>query len=130
VDRIDLSFSTDKFNRTEVKSYFINACCFGEDLAQWLVDQLANDGIKASGIGQEDWGWYFTVGKYFVGVGGDASGDEPESSNFGHWRLMIQKRRRVLEFLQRKKIEQNDELFSALHTILKREPSFSNIHTE
>lgn len=96
MNRIDLLFATDKFNRSKVQSHFINPCCFGEDLAQWLVDQLASVGIKASGIGQEDWGWYFTIGKYFVGVGSDSSG-EPETTNFGEWRIMIQKRRTIAE---------------------------------
>jgi hypothetical protein len=130
MNRIDLLFSTDKFNRTEVKEHFINPCCFGEDLAQWLVDRLRSSGIQVSDIGQEDWGWYFTFEKYFVGVGADASGEEPEQSNFGEWRVMIERRRSLSELFRKVKIDVDDPVVKAVVNILKSDPAFSDVRFE
>lgn len=51
---------TDAFEHREVKPHFINSCCFGEDLAEWLRQSLAarlGDGLKISEPVQEDYGW-------------------------------------------------------------------------
>jgi hypothetical protein len=37
----DILFQTNRFNLSEAKEHFINPCCFGEDLAEWLPEQLA-----------------------------------------------------------------------------------------
>src|SRR5688572_11033788 len=56
-----VTFRSTAFNCTEPKDYFINECCFGDDLARWLMRQLQSDGVKtADEPGQEDFGWYFT----------------------------------------------------------------------
>ncbi len=58
--RTIVSFTSAAFNITEPRSYFINASCFGEDLAKWLIQELRNRGASADGEpGQEDFGWYF-----------------------------------------------------------------------
>lgn len=53
---------TDLFDHREVKPPFINACCFGEDFAAWLKQQvspLAGSGYTFSEPIQEDYGWGF-----------------------------------------------------------------------
>lgn len=50
---------TDLFEHREVKPHFINRCCFGEDFAAWLKEQLLQSGFKFSEIIQEDYGWGF-----------------------------------------------------------------------
>jgi hypothetical protein len=58
--RTIVSFTSTAFNTAEPKSSFLNACCFGDDLAKWLIQELRNRGISADGEpGQEDFGWYF-----------------------------------------------------------------------
>jgi hypothetical protein len=58
--RTIVSFKSAAFNITEPKGYFINARCFGDDLAKWLIHQLRDRGVDAdSEPGQEDFGWYF-----------------------------------------------------------------------
>jgi hypothetical protein len=45
-----------------VKPHFINPCCFGEDFAVWLKEQISrleNDNFKFSEQIQEDYGWGF-----------------------------------------------------------------------
>jgi len=53
---------TDLFEHREVKPHFINPCCFGEDFADWLRDQLSpltDSGFVFSVPIQEDYGWGF-----------------------------------------------------------------------
>jgi hypothetical protein len=53
---------SDRFEHRIVQPHFINPCCFGEDLATWLREQLR--GLSARGFEidpplQEDYGWGF-----------------------------------------------------------------------
>ena len=53
---------TDLFEHREVKAHFINPCCFGEDFATWLKQEvsLVPDGsFELSEPIQEDYGWGF-----------------------------------------------------------------------
>jgi len=44
---------------TEPRAYFINASCFGDDVARWLIGELKKQGMKTEeNPGQEDFGWY------------------------------------------------------------------------
>lgn len=57
-----ITVETDLFEHRAVKPHFINPCCFGEDFAAWLRDQLST--LSASGFVfsdpiQEDYGWGF-----------------------------------------------------------------------
>lgn len=55
-----VTFPCPKFNTTDSKEYFINECCFGDDLANWLIQQLRSRGFQTDPEpGQEDFGWYF-----------------------------------------------------------------------
>jgi len=59
--RTEVHFRSDAFNRTEPKDYFINDCCFGDDVCRWLIQQLRARGLRtADEPSQEDFGWYFT----------------------------------------------------------------------
>jgi hypothetical protein len=39
---------TDLFEHREVKPQFINDCCFGEDFATWLIQQMTTFPVPAS----------------------------------------------------------------------------------
>jgi hypothetical protein len=57
-----ITVETDLFEHRQVKAHFINPCCFGEDFAAWLKEQLSS--LKSSGFSfseaiQEDYGWGF-----------------------------------------------------------------------
>ena len=54
-----VTFKSSAFNTTEPRAYFINPCCFGDDVARWLIEALRAKGCKAEEPGQEDFGWYF-----------------------------------------------------------------------
>lgn len=54
-----VTFKSSAFNMSEPKEYFINPCCFGDDVARWLAEQLRSRGYQAAQVpGQEDFGWY------------------------------------------------------------------------
>src|SRR5437879_4547928 len=56
-----LIFESDAFNTTVEREYFINPCCFGDDVARWLIAELRARGyITDDEPGQEDFGWYLT----------------------------------------------------------------------
>ena len=58
--RKEASFRSSTFNTSEVRDYFINDCCFGDDLAQWMIARLRLAGVETDDKpGQEDFGWYF-----------------------------------------------------------------------
>ena len=60
-----VQFRSTAFNCTEAKDYFINDCCFGDDVLRWLIEQLRAQGLKVAGEPkQEDIGWYFC---FYVG---------------------------------------------------------------
>lgn len=74
-----VTFFSEAFNKTEEKENFINPCCFGEDVAEWLVSKLKDEpGIAKPDFYQEDWGWqmalrcngrplYFCIGQVEIG---------------------------------------------------------------
>jgi hypothetical protein len=81
-----MTVETDLFEHREVKPHFINPCCFGEDFAHWLKQQLADivaDGFELSGSIQEDYGWGFWVtrgpDRFWIALSfcGDGPTDEP-----------------------------------------------------
>ena len=79
VVRTMVTFRSGQFNTTERKPFYINDCCFGDDLAAWLIQELKTFGIVVDEkAGQEDFGWYITfrVGlyKYHFVVGYNADG--------------------------------------------------------
>jgi hypothetical protein len=55
-----ITVETDLFEHREVKAHFINPCCFGEDFATWLKQELLRfpePGLEISEPIQEDYGW-------------------------------------------------------------------------
>lgn len=62
-----VAFYSSNFNTTESKPHYINPECYGDDVAEWMRDQLRNRGVSVDArIGQEDFGWYlgFRHGEY------------------------------------------------------------------
>jgi hypothetical protein len=130
----DVLFDTNRFNLSEVKEYFINPCCFGEDLAAWLRGKLLERGIPTIEPDQEDWGWYIesTYGgrAYFIGIGGNA--DETSSdANRGEWRISVEKHRSLRDKLTGKNPMSSDEpIIAVIREIVEAEPDFKNIRYE
>ena len=76
---------TDLFEHREVKPHFINPCCFGEDFAAWLKQELSRSadlGVEFSEPIQEDYGWGFwaTRGKDRFWIALSYVGDGPQEA--------------------------------------------------
>lgn len=96
----EILVKTELFNYREVKPHFINPCCFGEDFAAWIlqaVQPLTPEGYKPSDIGQEDYGWGFSVKKerdeFWVAVSyapeGEVDEDHPTDAD-GEWHILFE----------------------------------------
>jgi hypothetical protein len=132
--RSDLLFTTDRFNLSQPRDYFVNECCYGDDAARWLVEQLQARGLTVTEPDQEDWGWYFDAqfngASYFIGVGRNSDHDRSRP-DFGEWRLMVQKHRTLWEQLTgANKLEEHDAFFVLLEDILATERSLKFIGAE
>jgi hypothetical protein len=57
--RTVVTFRSDTFNTTVVRPYFMNALCFGDDVAQHIAFELEKRGYTVEAPAQEDFGWYF-----------------------------------------------------------------------
>src|SRR5262245_30876763 len=134
IPRSDLLFTTDRFNLSQPREYFINECCYGDDAARWFVEQLRARGLAVTEPGQEDWGWYFDAefggASYFVGVGGNSDGDSSHPDR-GEWRLIVEKHRTLWEKLTGgNKLEEHDAFIGLLQDVLASESSLQFIGAE
>jgi hypothetical protein len=130
----DLLFETSRFNLSEVKEHFINPCCFGEDLAAWLRDELLEKGLEVTAPAQEDWGWYIEANDkgswYFIGVGGNAD-EAGQDRNHGEWRIMVERRRSAWKRLTGGgEVPKADAMVEAIWGILVKESDFKNPRRE
>lgn len=92
---------TRRFNFTEVRPHFINPCCFGEDFAAWLADEiapLAGQGYEISLPIQEDYGWGLWVSRARARVwialssmqdGGEVGAAPADPSAQGEWMVSV-----------------------------------------
>ena len=109
-------FKSSKFNTTEVKDYFINDICFGDDLANWLFEELKDIDLKTTEPWQEDWGWQFETENCLISVG--FNGDE--------WQIYVEP---IVGFFQKLsgKTINISVVTKNLHEILKKEPEIFDL---
>lgn len=127
--RRNFIFQSTAFNTSEPQDYFINECCFGDDLARWLIERLQSQGIHVEPEpGQEDFGWYvaFRVGETdYDLVISYCPGVEEQS---GHWMGTMERRVGLLKSLfgARRRGIQPDAL-AALHAIFSNAAEISGL---
>jgi hypothetical protein len=128
--RTIVSFKTEAFNVTEARNYFINPCCFGDDVAKWLIQELRSRGVNADNDpGQEDFGWYFnfqvtgTSHTFVIGhCPGLVEGGE------GTWVVWIERHRGLVgSLLGARKRGINPAAPQTLHSILSSSPQIRDI---
>ena len=115
--RTFVTFRAPSFNQSEVKEYFINPCCFGDDLARWLIVELQSRGVEVDEEpGQEDFGWYLSFRHndhcYTVILG--SREDETEAAD---WLCWIEGPSKGILFFGRKR-HADRETLQLLHEIL------------
>jgi len=127
--RTIVSFKSTAFNMAEPRTYFINPCCFGDDIAKWLIHELRNRGVNTDGEpSQEDFGWYFNfqvMGASHTFVVGHRPGDEEDE---GTWIGWVERRRGFVgSLLGARKRGINPSAPETLHLILSSSSQIRNI---
>jgi hypothetical protein len=129
-----ITFLTDLFEVTTPGNHFINLRCFGEDLANWLIGRIQQQGISCEKAVQEDWGWVvratyanarFTL---FVGVMDDSIGQNPAK-----WQVSIGYERmgnKPANWFRPAPTNELVELARLIQEILDTEPHIQEIQTE
>jgi hypothetical protein len=122
--RTVVTFESTAFNMAEPRSdYFINPCCFGDDLAKWLIDELRKQGSETDDEpGQEDFGWYLnfeTAGIAHTFVIGHRPTGETEA---GTWFGVIERNRR---FFRKRGIQPSAA--DTIHGILSTSPLIQDV---
>jgi hypothetical protein len=127
--RRNFIFQSSAFNTSETKDYFINECCFGDDLARWLIERLKSRGIRAEQEpGQEDFGWYVTFHLGETDYDLVISYRPGDDGQLGDWMCTLERSVGVLGSLlgARKRGVQADAL-EALHNVLSTAPQIFNL---
>ena len=127
--RTVVTFESSAFNTSERKDYFINDCCYGDDMAHWLMKQLRSGGNQTDAEpGQEDFGWYFAfragdVEYQFIIGHRPADGDDPAV-----WIGWLERKQGLLGSLfgGRKRGIQ-PEAVRLLHSVLSSSPEVTSI---
>ncbi len=99
---LHILFHTNRFNLTETRPDYINADCYGDDLAVWLKSKLQKNKDRQVTITPEDWGWRVDVGTAPDGHVLRINGllDEiPHLPNDGEGRLIVEKKRTLWQRL-------------------------------
>jgi len=118
--RTVVTFESTAFNMTEPKDYFINPCCFGDDVAAWLIRELRKRGMGTDEKpGQEDFGWYLNfeaagIGHTFV-IGHRPNGE----TEVGTWIGWLERKRGLIGSIlggRRRRIQASAA--QAIHKIL------------
>ena len=92
--RTVVTFKSTAFNTTEPKGKFINPCCFGDDVAEWLMGELRKLGMKPDEKpDQEDFGWYFDFEVAGVGHTFVVGYRPPARGEAGTWIGWLERRR-------------------------------------
>jgi hypothetical protein len=115
-------FTSTLFNSSEVKDYFINDCCFGDDLGAWLKPRLEAQGYSVWGPDQEDWGWYLVCEKggssHYLNLGFSAD-DE--------WLMWLERRRSLGDRIRGRNKEPDPALARDVHTLLSAAPEILDL---
>jgi len=124
--RSHVTFTTRRFNQTEVHPHFINDCCFGEDCIAWLVAELRARGWSdLTEPWQEDWGWQTSGardGRRYLLCVGLIPEEEPE------WLVHVTERAPLLERLRgRGALTVLPALAPALHDVLRAAPDVHKV---
>lgn len=129
-----MCFETGRFNCSQPKDYFINACCYGDDVAAWLREKLIEQGVEADEPDQEDWGWYLGASlddgdSYFLGI--SAVEEESRQGNEGQWRILVQKHRSLWDKIRKRNVlTPDDRILAVLWHILRQEEDIRNVYVE
>ncbi len=123
MNAIRILFKTGRFNLSKVSENFINPCCFGEDLAAWLRQELVERQVwelPANIDGQS----------YYLCVSGNAE-ETNAKPDAGEWGIIVEKKRSIFQRITGKgKITRDDGMLGRVSKILEGEPTIRGVHLE
>jgi len=127
--RTVVTFESAAFNMAEPKDYFINPCCFGDDVAKWLISELRKQGVEADEKpGQEDFGWYLNFkvnGTEHTFVVGHRPNSDSEAGTWIGW--LERSRGLVGSLLGGRKRGIRPSAVEAIHGILSTSPLIRDV---
>jgi hypothetical protein len=127
--RTVVTFESAAFNMTQPKPYFVNPCCFGDDVAEWLIRELRKQGIRTDEKpGQEDFGWYLNFDAAGVGhtfVIGHRPTSETEEGTWVGW--LERKRGLIGSILVGRGSGIQASAAQAIHQILSGSPAIRDV---
>jgi hypothetical protein len=103
----------------------VNPRVYGAELAFWLCTRLAASGVMTGYPSWEDWGWHL---EYGTALGSDFAvhcGNVDGSRD--RWMLSLRRFRRGFLWRQTPTFSDAEPLIRALETILRKEPSISEL---
>jgi hypothetical protein len=125
--RTVVTFESDAFNTDEPRDYFINECCYGDDVAQAIIEQLQFSGLRCEPEpDQEDFGWYLT----FEAQGSHqlVLGYRPDTDQSGTWIGWVERNEGILgSILGRRRRAVQTAAALAVHEALVAMPSIRNV---
>jgi hypothetical protein len=129
--RTIVTFESDAFNSAEPREYFINDCCFGDDVARALIDQLRSRGaVTEPEPGQEDFGWYLT---FEAGASHQlVIGYRPDADEAGTWICWLERNAGLIGSLLGRRRRVLPEAATVINEVLAAIPSIRNVrwHTK
>lgn len=133
MNALHILFKTSRFNLSKVGEHFINPCCFGEDLAAWLLAKLSGRNIEVGQPYQEDWGWELPAkqgsNSYYLCMSGNS--DNGANEDAGEWRIIVEKRRSIWKRVSGAgKIGVDDAMVALIEEILCCESTIRDMHRE
>src|SRR5262245_14802757 len=134
MNALQILFKTSRFNLSTVGERFINPCCFGEDLAEWLRTKLIDRELAVSQPYQEDWGWELPVTQgadsYYLCMSGN-SDESSANRDEGEWRIIVEKKRSMGQRLKGTgEIAGDDQMVRKIEEILCAEATIREVHRE
>lgn len=122
---------TDLFEHREVKLHFMNPCCFGEDFAAWLKQELVHFPdlrFELSDAIQEDYGWGFWAqrGKDRFWVALSYVGDGPQEAP-AQWVVSVVSDRGIKGIFHKSDPRALEELRGRVRQILTSGPAIKTV---
>ena len=107
----------------------MNPCCFGDDVAKWLIELLRGKGYQTAETPvQEDFGWFFTFAVSDIEhcfVIGHRPGDCKTEDSWIGW--LERSRGFVASALGGRKRDIQPDAVHAIHEILSNSPQIRNV---
>jgi len=102
----------------------VNPHVYGAELAWWLCQELAKNGIETSYPSNEDWGWYIEYltgdNRYWL-----CCGNDPDVTD--RWRIYLSPGSKSMFGLKRAPVEAASALLRGVASVLESNGSIYNI---